>query len=218
MEFSGRIVDLTMPLDENAHCFPDDPPYIMTRHTKMEIDDYNLSKLEMGAHSGSHVDAPLHFIENGLDITSLPLECFIGPAVAIDCPKEPGETVRPKDLDGADIREHDIVLFRTGWEERSCTPRFFDLNWPALSVEVVEALITKKVRATGGDIASADNCADIKAGPVAHRKALGAGIPIYEALINMKEVVGRRFTFIGLPLKLVGCEASPVRAIAILDS
>ena len=143
---------------------------------------------------------------------------WIGPAVAIDCPKQAGEYIRPEDLDGADIRENDIVLFRTGWEERSCTPGFFDSNWPAFTAELIDALIAKKVRATGGDIASADNCADIKGQPVAHLKALGAGMPIFEALVNMKEVVGRRFTFVGLPLKLVGCEASPVRAIALLDS
>lgn len=215
---TGKIVDLTAPLDEKTHCYPTDPPFKKNWHITFDKNGMNLSKLEMSAHSGTHVDAPLHFIPGDMDIVSMGVDRFMGPAIAIDCPKQPGQNILPLDFADSDIRPGDIVLFRTGWEERSCSPRFFEGDWPGLSVEAVEALIDKKVNAIGGDIPSADNPSGFQAGAVAHTKAMVAGIPIFEGLVNLKEIVGRRFYFIGLPLKLMDCEASPVRAVALLDN
>jgi len=72
------------------------------------------------------------------------------------------------------------------------------------------------VKAVGGDIASADGPAAIAAGAPAHKTAGRAGMPIFEALINLHHLVGRRFLFMGLPLNLEGSEASPLRAIALV--
>jgi kynurenine formamidase len=152
-----------------------------------------------------------------MDIVSMPLHSFMGEAIAIEIPKGPGEDVTPADLAGADIRAGDIVLVRTGWEERSCTPRFFEGEWPGFAPETVDRLIDQRVKAIGGDIASADGPRAIREGSLAHKKAMAAGLPIFEALVNLNQVVGRRFLFVGLPLKLEGCEASPIRAVAILD-
>ena len=109
------------------------------------------------------------------------------------------------------------MLVYTGWEERSCTPRFFEGEWPGFAPDTVDMLVGKRVKAIGGDIASADGPAAIRRGSLAHKKAMAAGLPIFEALVNLGQVAGRRFHFVGLPLKLEGCEASPIRAIAILD-
>ena len=72
------------------------------------------------------------------------------------------------------------------------------------------------MKAIGGDIASADSPAAIRGGSPAHKAAARAGLPIFEALINLKEVAGKRFVFIGLPLRIEGSEASPIRAVAVL--
>ncbi|NQU75419.1 MAG: cyclase family protein [Planctomycetes bacterium] len=222
---SGKIVDLSAPLGPNTYAYPADPQYRKTWHARLGSSDFdsgsdaNVSKVEMGLHCGSHVDAPLHFLADGRDVASMPLEMFFGPAVAIDCPKLPGQDVTAEDLAGVDVRRGDIVLFRTGWEERSGTAALFEGQWPGLSVEVIETLIARGVKkAVGGDIVSADSPAGIAAGAPAHVKALTAGMVIFEGLINLKSVVGKRFTFIGLPLKIVEGEASPVRAIAVLDA
>ena len=173
----------------------------------------------MGAHTGTHVDAPMHFLgQAGCDVAQLPLNRFMGPAVAVDVPKGPGEDVTLSDLHGAEIRPGDIVLFRTGWEERSGSQDFFAGQWPGFDPQLVDELIRRGVKAIGGDIASADSPAAIAAGAPAHKMAGRVGMPIFEALINMDRVVGRRFLFIGLPLSVETGEASPIRAVALLGT
>jgi kynurenine formamidase len=176
----------------------------------------NLSAVRTGLHAGTHVDAPLHFIDGGADVASMPVTRFLGDAVVIDTPKRPGEDVLSDDLAGADIHPGDIVLVRTGWEARAGTPEFFEDDWPGFSVEAVEALIALGAKAIGGDITSADSPTGLWHGARAHRCALEAGLPIFEGLVNLQEVVGRRFLFVGLPLNIDGAEASLVRAIAVL--
>lgn len=212
----AKIVDLTAPLGDKAEWYPTDPPFSLTWHSRFKDDGVNVSILSMGPHTGSHVDAPLHFLEEGVDVASMAPGNFVGEAIAIEAPKQPGEDIVPADLDGADIREGDIVLFHTGWERRAGTPQFFQDEWPAFSPEAIDALVAAKVKAIGGDIASTDSPRAIKEGCPAHKKALAAGLPIFEALANLGAVVGRRFFFIGLPLRIEGGEASPVRAIAML--
>ena len=85
-------------------------------------------------------------------------------------------------------------------------------------VEAVEVLIASGVRAVGGDIVSADNPVAIAAGAPAHTKALAAGMPIFEGLINLEGIVNKRFFFMALPLAIVAGDASPVRAVALLDA
>ena len=213
----ARVVDLTVPLNERTPCYPTDPLFVKRWHARFDEQGVYLSKLEMGAHTGTHVDAPLHFLGDAFpDITRMGPHLFIGEAVALDRPKNPGQDLTVSDLQGADIRRGDIVLFRTGWDKRAGTAAFFEDGWPGLEVPLIEELIQRGVKATGGDIASADSPSAIAAGARAHKVAGRAGVPIFEALVNLDQLVGRRFFFAGLPLKLEGCEASPIRAVAIV--
>lgn len=213
---STRIIDLTATLRDGIPVYPGDPPFRKSWHTIYEEAGVNVAKLEMSAHAGTHVDVPRHFLEQGADLLALPPHLFLGEAIAIDVPKRPGEEITPADFAHADIRASDIVLFRTGWEERSGTPRFFADDWPGFTPEAIDALISKGVKGIGGDLASVDSPAASQNGCPAHKKTLAAGLPIFEALTNLREVVGRRFFFVGLPLKIEGGEASPIRVVAIL--
>lgn len=214
---SRQVIDLTAVLDGAIQCYPTDPPFRKSWHAEYEADGVYVSKLEMGAHVGTHVDAPLHFFGGGATISQMSPQCFFGAALAIDAPKQPGENIEVSDISGVDIGKNDIVLFRTGWEERSSSPAFFEGEWPGFTPEVIEVLAGKQIKALGGDIASADSPAGISQGAAAHKTAARANLPVFEALINLDKVVGKRFLFIGLPLRLADCEASPVRAIAVLD-
>ena len=219
--FAGeaRVVDLSLLLNERTPCYPTDPRIARHWHTHFDEQGFCVSKLEMGAHSGTHVDAPLHFLGAAFpDVTQMGLHLFMGEAIALDRPKNPGEDLTVGDLQGADIRRGDIVLFRTGWDKRAGTPAFFEDEWPGMEAALVEELGRRGVKATGGDIASADGPSAIAAGAAAHKAAGRAGMPVFEALVNLDQVVGRRFFFVGLPLKLEGCEASPIRAVAIVAS
>ena len=212
-----RVVDLTAPLNERIQCYPTDPSFSKSWHTNFGEHGVYVSKLEMGAHSGTHVDAPMHFLGDGFpSIVDIPLIRAIGQAIAIERLKDPGEDLSVEDLAGADILPGDIVLFRTGWDKRSGSPAFFEDEWPGLQPSLVEELIRRGVKAIGGDIASADSPSAIAAGAPAHKLAGRAGLPIFEALVNLDQVTGQRFYFLGLPLKLEGCEASPIRAVALV--
>lgn len=210
------IVDLSIPLSASTACYPTDPPFRRTVHTDFPEAGAYVSRIEMGAHIGTHVDAPLHVLEKGSSLSDLPPQRFLGPAVALETPKRPGEDIEPADFAGAVVREGDILLFRTGWEERAGTSRFFQGDWPGFSPAAVEELIRRRVKAVGLDSPSADGPRGIRAGFISHRRLLSAGIPVFEALVNLGRVTGRRFFFIGLPLNIEHGEASPVRAVALL--
>jgi kynurenine formamidase len=185
-------------------------------HTDFASGGALVSRIEMGAHIGTHVDAPLHVIEGAASIPDLPTWRFFGPGIALETPKKPGENIEAADFEKATVKRGDIVLFRTGWEERSGTPRFFQDEWPGFSPGAAEALLARGVKAVGLDSPSADGPKAIAAGFGSHKRLLTAGVPIFEALVNLRSVVGRRFFFIGLPLSIDQGEASPVRAIALL--
>ncbi len=162
------------------------------------------------------MDAPLHYLENGISIAELGLSSCIGPAVAFDVPTRVGEDVCAAAIPVAEIRPGDVVLLRTGWEERAGSPQYFGGEWPGISVGAIERLRERQVRALGTDSVSVDSHRAAALGAPAHRLLLAANVPVFEGLVNLRAVVGRRFVFVGLPLRLEGAEASPVRAVAIL--
>jgi kynurenine formamidase len=209
-----KIVDLSAALGKTTPIYPGDPAFSARRRSTP--DGITISEISTGVHAGTHVDAPFHFMADGMKITELPLSAFYGEAICIDAPKKPGQDIHSQDFRGADIRRGDIVLFRTGWEERSGTPEFFQDEWPGIAPDAVEELFRLGAKAIGGDLPSADSPGAIRAGAPGHMRALGYGLPIFEALAGLSAVSGRRFLFCAFPLKLEGCEASPVRAVAIL--
>ena len=213
---ASEIIDLSTPLGDSTVHYPTDPPFRRGVHTDFTTGGSLVSRLDMGAHIGTHVDAPLHVLQGAPAISDLPVGRFLGEAVAVDAPREPGTDIQPADFENAGLRRGDIALFRTGWEERSGTPRFFQGEWPGFSPAAVERLLAIGVTAVGLDSPSADSPGAIAAGFVSHKRLLAAGVPIFEALVNLRSVVGRRFLFIGLPLRIEQGEASPVRAVAIL--
>jgi len=218
IDAAAGVVDLSVPLSPGTAFYPTDPPFRMAAHVDFPGSGVLVSKIETGLHIGTHVDAPLHVLPDGPSIADLPLSLFFGEAVCIGSPKRPGENIEPEDLRDADVRENDIVIFRTGWEERSGTVRFFQDEWPGFSPAAADALIRRKVKAAGLDSPSADGPKAISAGFPGHKRLLGAGIPVFEALVNLEQLVSRRFFFIGLPLDIDRGEASPVRALALLGA
>jgi kynurenine formamidase/ribulose-5-phosphate 4-epimerase/fuculose-1-phosphate aldolase len=211
----GSVLDLSAPLGETTPCYPTDPPFRKEWFVDYESSGVRVSRLSFGSHIGTHVEAPSHYLGDGLAISDLPIERFFGPAVAVAAVKQEGENIDVIDVEAADIRENDIVLFHTGWDRRAGTDRFFEGEWPGFTLEAIDCLLKKRVKAIGGDIASADSPSAIREGARVHKKALAAGVPIFENLINLHELTGKRFLFVGLPLRVDGGEASPIRAIAI---
>jgi kynurenine formamidase len=212
--FRGHIIDLTAPLNKKTICFPGDPQFKRSCFRKYKDAGVNLSFVETGLHVGTHVDAPLHFLDKGQSIDSMPAGVFSGEAWVIKALKKPFQDITPEDVEKNEINPGEIIFFYTGWSKRVNTPRFFEEGWPGITPEAMDLLIAKGVKAIGIDSGSVDSAAGLAAGCFAHKKAAEAGIPIFETLVNLDKFNGR-FYFFGFPLRFEGAEASPVRAIGV---
>jgi len=211
-----KIVDLTAVIKADSLVFPGYVRPAILKWTDLEKHGYYSNLLYMVEHTLTHVDSPAHFLKNANTIDEVPLNHFVGRAAAID--------LRSKKEDGfitkADLQEYikkdenDIVLLYTGWEEYMGREEYF-ANYPGLSKDGAEFLRDVNVKAVGIDGPDIDNYKS--KGFPAHKILLGAGIVIYEGLINLGEISGKKFNFVGLPLKIHMGSASPVRAVAIIE-
>ncbi|NJE04491.1 cyclase family protein [Thermococcus sp. MV11] len=187
------IIDLSVPISEDTSVYPDDPPVSVRLWAVIDRDGYYMNVLKMGEHTGTHVDAPAHFVPDGRTIDEMPLERFMGEGLVLDVRNGDGN-VRLDEIPDSGYYDR-IVLFLTGGRE--------------LSPEVALFLVAEGVKAVGTDAMSIGDEA-------VHRILLSEEVPIFENLVNLDSLIGRRFTFVGLPLRIEGGSGSPVRAVAII--
>ncbi|AFL95722.1 putative Cyclase [Thermococcus cleftensis] len=187
------IVDLSVPISEDTSVYPDDPPVSVRLWAVIDRDGYYMNVLKMGEHTGTHVDAPAHFVPDGKTIDEMPLERFMGEGLVLDVRNGDGK-IRLDEIPDSGYYDR-IVLFLTGGRE--------------LSPEVALFLVAEGVKAVGTDAMSIGDEA-------VHRILLSEEVPIFENLVNLDSLIGRRFTFVGLPLRIEGGSGSPVRAVAII--
>ena len=212
---AARLVDLSHPLTEAVPVYPGDPePRIFTA-TTVAADGYNLSHVHLGTQTGTHIDAPFHFRDDGATVDRMPLELTVGPAVVVPVPgKAPGEEIGLADLEPhrARLGPGRIALFATGWYEHAGTERFFE--HPYLAAEVGEALLAAGVRTIAIDTLNADRTGGDQF-PI-HDMVADAGGFIAENLAGTARLTpGIEPLLLLLPLNLVGCDGAPVRAVAL---
>ena len=188
------IIDLSRPLSEDTPVYPGDPEVKVRPWAFIDRDGYYMNALKLGEHSGTHVDAPVHFIPGGKTIDEMPLEKFMGRGFIVDVRGGEGKVKLEEIPDSGYYNK--ITLFLTGGRE--------------LSPEVALFLVTEGVKAVGTDAMSIG-------GPTVHTIFLSEEIPIFESLTNLEGLIEREFLFVGIPLKITGGSGSPVRAIAILE-
>jgi kynurenine formamidase len=168
--------------------------------------------IQMCDHTATHVDAPVHFFPGAATIDTLPVMAFCGTAVCVDLSEarageaaaEAAHFEEAAARAGISIREGDIVLIRLG-----------EAGYRGLSAGLADTLAERRIMSVGVDLATPD-CPEDKTMPV-HMRLLGAVITIIEGLRNLDLVAGRRFLYVGTPLKIVGATGSPVRPVAILE-
>ena len=172
----------------------------------------------------THVDSFSHLDPDpdAETIDRMPLNLFFGPAVCVDVTgAEPRSDIPVARVGeglasaGLDVRAGDIVLFRTGTYERHGGTTAYLSEFPGLGADVADWIVEKGVKAFGVDTCTPDHPAS-QTYPV-HMMGRRHHITHYENLANLDRVVGRRFTFVGFPLKLRGAHGGPTRAVAILD-
>ena len=206
-----KIYDLSLTISNILPAYPGDPKVVLKQKVEFSRSGYNVKSIQMGTHSGTHVDAPLHLIDKAANIVDVPLNNFIGDATFVEILKDYNEPINLADVEKLDIREGDIVIVRTGWEEKKYSDLYFS-NFPYFHPETADYLISKGIKSIGADIPSVDGPNESGA---FHKKILGVGIGVIEALINLAPIVGKRLFFCGLPLKIKDGDGSPIRAVAI---
>jgi kynurenine formamidase len=227
-----RLVDLTQEIYVGMPVYPGHLKTVIWEHASHEetkpIFEGGFSFQSLGLllsdHGPTHVDAVSHF-DPSVDAATMgdmALENFYGPATCIDVSgAAPRTDISVEDVErsvsasGVPVEEGDVLLFRTGVEaELGGTPAY-TREYPGLAAEVGDWLSERKVRAFGVDTPSPDNPAS-STYPI-HMMSRRTGITHYENLANLDQVVGRRFTFIGFPLRIRGGSGSPVRAVAVVE-
>ncbi len=173
-----------------------------------------MSDVYLWSHVGTHVEAPLHFLSDGKDIASLPIDTFIGPAIVLDLRhKQTNEPITVEDLRAAgEIAIGDRVILWEGRDVLYRTPRSHDR--PYLTEEAAAWLVfDRRIRLLGTD-SSGFEVRGVNDYPN-HRLFFRHEIPVIECLANLEKLTQQRIFLIALPWPVRGLDASPVRAVAI---
>lgn len=208
-----RIVDLTMQLSPQIKVFPGSPQPSFIPWSNYQAHGYDSEVMFMSTHTGTHMDAPSHFIPGLPSIDMINADRLVHPALLVNVPKKKNQLVEVKDIQGKGIRENDNVVLSTGWEKHQRADNYMTEN-PGLSAGAARYLAAKKIGAVAIDGPSID--AGIDASFSAHRILLRKNILVVENLCNLLKIRKNRFTLVIAPLRLQGATGSPVRALAIL--
>lgn len=212
---AGKAVDLTHTIENGMTIYVGDAVPKVSKFKTLAKDGVNLSVIVLGSHTGTHVDAPIHFVKGGKALDQLPVEAFVGEAAVIDLSDiPPGKAVTASDLNAhaSEVNEGDIALLYTGFSKRWNDPKA-RRKFTFLGKDAAEWLVQRRVKAVGIDYLSVEEYG--ARSPVAHRTLLSHEIPIIESLNErLGEIVGRRVLLVCLPIKVGGCDGAPARAIA----
>lgn len=228
-----EIIDLSQEIFQDMPVFPGLPEVKIIIHASHEqwdgITDSDVvtpavNRLELGEHTGTHVDAMSHMARQyrGQSIDTMPLTMFYTEGICLDLShKRLRELIEPADLEQAlynadlEIKQGDTVLLYTDHYRRA----FATDDWhkgPGISIDAARWLGQQEIAAFGVEPAC-PGVIDVSNKQV-HRICGELGFTHYENMINLHQLIGRgRFRFIGLPLKIRGGTGSPVRAIAVFD-
>lgn len=202
-------IDVTVPVREGMHHWPGDVTYKATRQMDMHKGDVcNLSRLALGAHTGTHMDAPLHFVKDGVPMDAWPPDATVGPARVVAV--EDDESIKPTDLVPLDLQQGERVLFKTRNSTDSWAKDKFDPDFVHIRHDAALYLAERGVRTVGVDYLSVGGYE--RDGVETHQALLGAGMWLIEGL-DLSRVQPGRVELVCLPLKLVGVEGAPARAL-----
>ena len=204
-----RFIDLSVPLRDGMVHWPGDPGVQIRKVKEIgHASSSTLSLLSMGSHTGTHMDAPGHFLKRGTAIDRLPLEVVIGPARVI--PIRHPQEIRVEELRPHRIRRGERILFKTRNSARCWNSNRFVKDFVHLTAESARLLASLKLRCVGVDYLSVGGYK--KDGAEVHRALLKAGIWIIEGL-NLSAARPGRYELICLPLRIEKGDGAPARAV-----
>ena len=209
-----KTVDLSLPLTNDTQVYPGDPEPEIKVATTIKEDGYNLHYVNIGSQTGTHVDAPYHFLQEGETIEKVDLSYFIGTGVIVNVQgKTANQAITLSDIMPyeKDFKPGAIALFNTNWYKHEGTSQY--LEHPYLSAEACEYILNKGVNTFGIDAINIDPTG-------------GTEFPVHDMIAEKGGIIVENMAFLDhvdfdeplvafFPLKLVGCDGAPVRAAAI---
>ena len=208
-----KIVDLTHPLRHGTQGFPGNARVVTWPLQEIAITNYNMLHVSTDLHTGTHVDAPLHCIDGGLDIAQMPLERCTGTALVLDM-RHKGSRGDHFEIDDfaphADaIRQHRKLLLTTGWSQTWDTPDFHD-NFPGFRRDAAQHIVDLGLELIGIEQASIHPTDHLEV----HKIFFRQNVLIVESLANLSELPLGTVDFFAPPLRFVDGDGSLVRAFA----
>jgi arylformamidase len=206
-----RIYDVSLTISPRLVTWPGDPKITLTRASSIAQGAVaNVSRLDAGVHTGTHVDAPLHFIDGAQAVEAMPLDKLIGPCLVVEA-DPPSVELRPEDLPST---KHSRILFKTRNSRRWLDPHAeFDKQFVAVGLSLAERLVAEQKVLVGVDYLSVEPYGGPAAHPV-HVTLLRAGMVVVEGL-NLGEVEAGEYELVCLPMKLAGSDGAPARTVLI---
>jgi kynurenine formamidase len=208
-----KFVDRTHPLRDGQSSFPGDPALSIAPHATIQKNRCNVSRIAMGSHQGTHLDALYHFVPDGKPLDQMPLDWFYGPATLLRLPKRPREEITVADLKPFQERltPGARVIYETGWHRHYGQPDYF-ADFPSLTQEAAAYLTKRRIRLLGMDTPTPSRDY-YEVHHLLQQKP--AEIVIVESLANL-DALPEDFLFIGFPLRFDGGDGSPIRAVAVI--
>jgi arylformamidase len=202
------LIDISLPIREGMIVYEGDPGVAVDSALALSRGDpANVSNLRLGSHTGTHMDAPRHFIAGASGIDTVPLDTLIGPALVAEVDAE--RLIEPSHLAGLPLADHRRVLLKTRnsalWDRPA-----FSRDYVALSLAGARLMIERGVKLVGVDYLSVE--AFGAEGHPVHKTLLGAGMVILEGL-DFRRVTPGVYELYCLPLRIAGGDGSPCRAV-----
>ncbi|MCA0147706.1 cyclase family protein [Rossellomorea vietnamensis] len=198
-----KIYDVTAPIFNGMPVYknkPEKQPSIET-NTNGHVTE---SRLSMDVHTGTHVDAPLHMINDGETIETIDIEKLVRPVKVFDV-TEVDEKISLKDIEGLEIEENDFILFKTknSWDTE------FNFDFIYVAEDAAAYLAEKKIAGVGIDSLGIERAQE---GHPTHRSLMGSGVIIMEGL-QLKDIKAGQYFMVAAPLKIQNTDASPARVL-----
>lgn len=205
----SKYIDITIPIKDNMMVYQGDPEVIIEPFNSVDRgDSYNLLKIQMGSHTGTHLDAPYHFFKNGKSVDQIPIESLIGKVRILLVRNE--KVITSNLLKSMDLKGVDRILFKTDHSFLRDRYSRFRSSYVHLDIEAADYLANKGIKLVGIDSFSVESF-DSK-DHLCHKVLLGAGVLILE-MLDLRDVDPGDYDLICLPLNILNGDGAPVRAI-----
>ena len=206
-----KVHDISLTLRARMPVFPGEPTPLLEPTSQMKRGDlYNVSRLTLSTHTGTHIDAPLHFLAGGTPVDQLPVDVLVGPALVVVMAVE--QEITAADLEAAAIPPGtERLLFKTR-NSRLLDDADFRRNFVYVTLDAARWLVERGVRLVAIDYLSVER---MDAQPnIVHQTLLRAGVVIVEGA-DLRQVAPGSYLLACLPLKIEGADGSPVRAVLV---